>query len=72
MDNIYIKLSFNRLVFIFVGEKVADVPCESPTFSVAWHPKKQLLAYACDDKDKYERDRDAGTIKLFGIPSDNN
>lgn len=51
---------------------MADVPCESPAFSVAWHPKKHLLAYACDDKDKYERDRDAGTIKLFGIPSDNN
>ena len=48
------------------------MPCESPTFSVAWHPKKNLLAYACDDKDKYERDRDAGTVKLFGIPSDNN
>ncbi|ESN92078.1 hypothetical protein HELRODRAFT_186178 [Helobdella robusta] len=50
------------------GEKVADVPCDSPTFTVAWNPKKLLLAFACDDKDKFERDRDAGTIKLFGLP----
>ncbi|CAH1791253.1 unnamed protein product [Owenia fusiformis] len=52
------------------GEKVAEVPCESPTFTCAWHPKKYLLAFACDDKDKYDRDRDAGTIKVFGFPSD--
>ena len=23
---------------------------QAPTFTVAWHPKKYLLAYACDDK----------------------
>ena len=32
------------------GEKVHQVPTQSPTFTVAWHPKKYLLAYACDDK----------------------
>ena len=64
-------MNINKCICI-TGEKVSDVTCESPTFSVAWHPRKNLLAYACDDKDKYERDRDAGTIKLFGIPSDNN
>jgi THO complex subunit 3 len=52
------------------GERIADVPCESPTFTVAWHPKRHLLAFACDDKDKYDRDRDSGTVKLFGL-SDN-
>lgn len=52
------------------GEKIAEIPCESPTFTVAWHPRKPLLAYACDDKDKYDRDRDAGTVKLFGLPND--
>lgn len=45
-----------------------QVPCDSPTFTVAWHPKLRLLAYACDDKDKYNRD--AGTVKLFGLPSE--
>lgn len=49
------------------GEKIADVPCESPTFTVAWHPKRHLLAFACDDKDKYDRERDSGTVKLFGV-----
>lgn len=47
------------------GEKIAEVPCESPTFTVAWHPKRHLLAFACDD-----RDRDAGTVKLYGLPAD--
>ena len=32
------------------GEKICDVPCNAPTFTVAWHPKKPLLAFACDDK----------------------
>ena len=43
------------------------MPCESPTFTVAWHPKRHLLAFACDDKDKYDRERDSGTVKLFGV-----
>ncbi|XP_035207449.1 THO complex subunit 3-like [Stegodyphus dumicola] len=52
------------------GEKIAEVPCESPTFTVAWHPKRYLLAFACDDKDKHVRERDAGTVKLYGLSSD--
>jgi len=50
------------------GEKICDVPVETPTFTVAWNPKRDLLAYACDDKDKYDRDRDTGSLKLFGLP----
>lgn len=49
------------------GEKITEVQVESPTFTVAWHPKRNLLAYACDDK--YDRDRDAGTVKVFGLPT---
>lgn len=49
---------------------MTEVPCDSPTFTVAWHPQRYLLAFACDDKEKYNRDRDAGTVKLFGLPSD--
>ncbi|XP_070539873.1 THO complex subunit 3-like [Ptychodera flava] len=55
---------------VATGEKITEVQCESPTFTVAWHPKKNLLAFACDDKDKYERDRDAGTVKVFGFSSE--
>ncbi|OXA63150.1 THO complex subunit 3 [Folsomia candida] len=50
------------------GEKIFEVPVETPTFTVAWNPKRDVLAYACDDKDKYERDRDTGSLKLFGLP----
>lgn len=49
------------------GQKICDVSCTSPTFTVAWHPKAYLLAFACDDKDKH--DRDCGTVKLFGLPN---
>ncbi|XP_052102226.1 THO complex subunit 3-like [Mytilus californianus] len=55
------------------GEKVTEVTCETPTFTVAWHPKRYLLAYACDDKyerDQRDRDRDVGTVRVFGFPSD--
>jgi THO complex subunit 3 len=51
------------------GEKISEVPVEFPTFTVAWHPKRYLLAFACDDKETYNRDHDAGTVKLFGLPS---
>ncbi|CAG2189595.1 THOC3 [Mytilus edulis] len=49
------------------GEKVTEVTCETPTFTVAWHPKRYLLAYACDDKyerDQRDRDRDVGTVRI--------
>lgn len=56
---------------MFVGEKLWEVQCDSPTFTVAWHPKRPLLAYACDDKEgKYDNNREAGTVKLFGLPND--
>ncbi|RWS30521.1 THO complex subunit 3-like protein [Leptotrombidium deliense] len=56
--------------YVETGEKVTDIPTESPTFTVAFHPKRYLLAFACDDKDAYNRDRDAGTVKLFGFAND--
>ena len=49
------------------GEKIVDVCNQAPTFTVAFHPARYLLAYACDDK---EYNRDAGTIKLYGLPSE--
>lgn len=52
------------------GAKVGDITVEAATFTVAWHPKMYLLAYACDDKDQYDRKRDKGTLKVYGFPSD--
>lgn len=58
-------------ILISTGDKLWEVQCESPTFTVAWHPKRPLLAFACDDKDgKYDSSREAGTVKLFGLPND--
>ena len=54
---------------VSTGEKVAAVDVSSPTFTIAWHPKRYLLAYACDDKEKYDRDRDTGSLKVWGFPS---
>eukprot|EP00118_Oscarella_pearsei_P000329 m.4713 g.4713 ORF g.4713 m.4713 type:complete len:333 (+) comp11150_c0_seq1:12-1010(+) len=48
------------------GEEVFRVPCNASTFCVAWHPNKYLLAFVSDDKDRHERD--AGTVRLFGVP----
>ena len=56
-----------KVIKVQTGQSVAQVPTDNPTFSVAWHPSKLLLAYTCDDKDKYHKDRDAGTVKLFGL-----
>jgi THO complex subunit 3 len=52
------------------GARVGKIPTESPTFTVAFHPKKYLLAYACDDKDQSsygDRSREAGNVKIFGF-----
>lgn len=55
------------------GDRVCAIPVENPTFSLAWHPKEYLLAFSCDDKIRgtlaTANERDAGTIKLFGIQS---
>jgi len=45
-----------------------------PCFSVAWHPKSCLLAYACEETERSERERrrekvesTVGNIRLFGV-----
>lgn len=57
--------SFIDIGFVETGAKVYSVQCSDPTFIVAWHPNKYLLAYACDEKDKHNRD--TGNIWLFGV-----
>jgi THO complex subunit 3 len=49
------------------GEKIADIAVDAATFTVAWHPKQYLLAYACDDKEQNDRRKDAGNLKVFGF-----
>ncbi|KAK3754393.1 hypothetical protein QZH41_011182 [Actinostola sp. cb2023] len=38
------------VAMVETGERICEVQCNSPTFTVAWHPSKPLLAFACDDK----------------------
>ncbi|CAG4973506.1 THO complex subunit 3 [Colias croceus] len=51
------------------GEKVAEIPVQAATFTVAWHPSRYLIAYACEDKEPPERKRDTGNLKLWGLSS---
>jgi THO complex subunit 3 len=44
------------------GEQVCSIRCETSTFTVAWHPGQNVLAFACDDN---ANDRDVGTVKLW-------
>ena len=55
---------------VATGERIVQIPVETPTFTVAWHPRVPFLAYACDDKEGTNLDRDAGTVKLYGIYND--
>lgn len=52
------------------GEKITDIPIDAATFTVAWHPKQYLLAFACDDKEQFDRKRDTGNLKVFGFSSE--
>uniref|UniRef100_A0A8D8UJR8 THO complex subunit 3 n=1 Tax=Cacopsylla melanoneura TaxID=428564 RepID=A0A8D8UJR8_9HEMI len=52
------------------GKKVYDICVQAATFTVAWHPKQYLLAYACDDKEQYDRKQDCGNLKVFGFSSE--
>ncbi len=55
------------ICYVETGERVTEIQTEAPTFTVAFHPKRYLLAFACDDKDSYQRD--TGTVKVFGFPN---
>lgn len=61
------------------GQRIAEIQTDSPTFTVAFHPRKYLLAYACDDKDNSNqsynnRDNrssgDAGVVRVYGFPGE--
>lgn len=55
---------FIDVAHVETGEQVACVKCETSTFTIDWHPKYNVLAFACDDNNS-DRDRDVGTVKLW-------
>ncbi|XP_068337751.1 THO complex subunit 3 isoform X2 [Pyrus communis] len=49
------------------GRTVHQIPCRAAMNSVEWNPKSNLLAYAGDDKNKYQTDE--GVFRIFGFKS---
>lgn len=49
------------------GRSVHQIPCRAAMNSVEWNPKYNLLAYAGDDKNKYQADEGTYSgVKLVG------
>ena len=59
---------FIDIAHIETGEQCACIKCDTSTFTIAWHPKYNILAYACDDN---TTDRDIGTVKLWSSLQNN-
>jgi THO complex subunit 3 len=55
---------FIDIADVATSEQVACIKCDTSTFTIAWHPKINLLAYACDDNTNTP-ERDIGTVKLW-------
>lgn len=51
------------------GRSVHQIPCKAAMNSVEWNPKYNLLAYAGDDKNKYQADEGSycGPIFVWSI-----
>ncbi|XP_031480177.1 THO complex subunit 3 [Nymphaea colorata] len=49
------------------GRTVHQIPCRAAMNSVEWNPKCNLLAYAGDDKNKYQADE--GVFRVIGFDS---
>jgi hypothetical protein len=48
------------------GESVHKFTTLSATNTLSWHPKRMLLAYAGDERDRMSRDE--GNLRIFGFP----
>ena len=51
-----IFLSCRKQSNVQTGQTVHQIPCRAAMNSVEWNPKYNLLAYAGDDKNKYQAD----------------
>lgn len=50
------------------GRSVYQIPCRAAMNSVEWNPKYNLLAFAADDKNKYQADE--GMSFFLHLPLD--
>ena len=58
---------FIDIANVQTGRSVHQIPCRAAMNSVEWNPKCNLLAYAGDDKNKYQADE--GVFRIFGFES---
>jgi THO complex subunit 3 len=47
------------------GRSIYQIPTKAPMNSVEWNPKYNLLAYAGDDKNKYQNDEGMSEIYII-------
>ena len=47
------------------GRTVHQIPCRAAMNSVEWNPKHNLLAYAGDDKNKYQADEGKLSMRRY-------
>ncbi|KAJ0988183.1 hypothetical protein J5N97_006539 [Dioscorea zingiberensis] len=59
--------TFVEISNVQTGRTAHQISCKSPMNSVEWNPKYNLLAYAGDDKNKYQNDE--GVFRIFGFES---
>lgn len=60
--------SFIDVSEVSTGDQILKIPVEVPTYTVAWHPKRYILAYAGDVEETYRNNND-GMISVFGFSS---
>lgn len=60
-----IKYSLLQQSVVSSGRSVHQIPCRAAMNSVEWNPKHNLLAYAGDDKNKYQADEGVGAVFLL-------
>uniref|UniRef100_A0A0D3H4W5 Anaphase-promoting complex subunit 4-like WD40 domain-containing protein n=3 Tax=Oryza TaxID=4527 RepID=A0A0D3H4W5_9ORYZ len=58
---------FIDIANVQTGRSIHQIPCKAAMNSVEWNPKYNLLAYAGDDKNKYQADE--GVFRIFGFES---
>ncbi|KAL6838989.1 hypothetical protein ACP4OV_031216 [Aristida adscensionis] len=56
---------FIDIANVQTGRSIHQIPCKAAMNSVEWNPKYNLLAYAGDDKNKYQADE--GVFRIFGF-----
>lgn len=55
---------FIDIAHVASGTQAHSIAVKEPINSLSWHPKRALLAYAGDDKDR--QGRDDGVLRIFG------